>query len=387
MNWRFDTFDSILLIAQHVGMMARSLMRAGIRAHAIDQFGDADLFGCVSRYLCVSSNDDRMDGRTLQQAVDLLAPPGCRHGLIVGSGVDTHPEWVRRFAEGRVLLGNSPETLALVNTPSAFFALLDRLSISYPEIIYFPPLISDGWLYKRGCSEGGKGVAFCAPIGSVMQDAQYGYFQRHISGAAMSALFLAYAGQARVIGFNTLWVEATPDAPFLFAGAVNVADLTPVQQDLVCNYIARLVEACPLVGLNSLDFVLDEGAVRVLELNPRPSASLMLYDSVVPDGLMRAHIQACLGDAGSEYVADGKVRAFRILYAPRVLAVPHEFSWPAWCLDRPRAGASIAVGAPLCTITTQDAVTTIFGAASAAILLEQRALALLAMLEHCGAIH
>jgi predicted ATP-grasp superfamily ATP-dependent carboligase len=378
MSWDSDGFDSILLIAQHAGMMARSLMRAGIRAHAIDQFGDADLRACVNQHVLLELGDEH----ALQQAVDLLAPPDCRYGLIVGSGVDTHPGWVKRFSEGRVLLGNSPETLALVNTPSVFFALLDRLSIAYPEISCFPQRNPDEWLYKRGCSEGGKGVAFCAPIGSVAQE---GYFQRYIPGGAMSVLFLAYAGQTRVIGFNSLWVEAMPDAPFLFAGAVNRAVLTPAQQDQVCHYIARLATACSLVGLNSLDFVLDKDIVRVLELNPRPSATLMLYDAVFPDGLMWAHIQ---GSFVCEGMADGRVRAFRILYAPRLIVVPVEFTWPTWCLDRPRAGARIAGGEPLCTITTQHSATiTIPDAASAAVLLEHRVLALLAMLERPDAIH
>jgi uncharacterized protein len=376
-----DGFDSIILIAQHAGMMARSLMRAGIRPHAIDQFGDADLFECVNAH-AYSNLENEL---ALQQAVDLLAPSGCGYGLIVGSGVDTRPEWVRRFAEGRVLLGNSPETLAQVNTPAEFFALLDCADVAYPETSCFQPQNPDGWLYKRGCSEGGKGVAFCAPIVGVARD---GYFQRHIPGEAMSALFLACAGQTQLIGFNTLWVEAMPDAPFSFAGAVNRADLTSAQQVQVCNYIARIARLCPLTGLNSLDFVLDGDIVRVLELNPRPSATLMLYDAAFPKGLMWAHIEACRGSVLRERAADDRVSAFRILYAPRAIAVPFGFAWPTWCLDRPHAGARIAEGAPLCTITAQQtALITVTDAASAAILLEQRARELLFLLELPDAIH
>jgi predicted ATP-grasp superfamily ATP-dependent carboligase len=379
----------VVLIAQHAGMMARSLMRAGIRAHAIDQFGDADLFPYVNCHV-FSKMDDEL---ALQQALDLLAPPDVHHGLIYGSGVDTHPAWVRRFAERRRLLGNSPETLEKVNSPSVFFPLLDRLSIAYPETSNFHPPNPDGWLYKHGCSEGGKGVAFCAQkslaaMDSRVQNAQYGYFQRHIPGEAMSALFLAYAGQTRVLGFNTLWVEAMPDAPFFFAGAVNRAGLSPIQQNQVGNYIARLATACSLVGLNSLDFVLDDDIVRVLELNPRPSATLMLYDDDFPEGLMQAHIQACRGCIAHEVKVESQVRAFRIVYAPRAIVVPAEFAWPEWCLDRPHAGVRIAGGEPLCTVTTQHCPTIMIpDAASAAILLEQRRQALLAMLKHTDAIH
>jgi len=382
MSCRSDIPGSVLLIAQHAGMMARSLSRAGIRANAIDQFGDADLYAYVNRHVRLDMNDEL----ALQQTVDLLAPPDCGHGLIIGSGIDTHPQRVKRLAAGRTLLGNSPEILELINTPSAFFALLDRLSISYPETRCFAPDRLEGWLYKRGCSEGGKGVAFCAPRGLALmtpgdQDKPCGYFQRYIPGKAMSALFLAHAGQARIIGFNTLWNETTPDAPFLFAGAVNCADLTHAQQEQVCDYIERIVAACALTGLNSLDFVLDRGRVRVLELNPRPSATLMLYDELLPEGLMWAHIQVCRNIAAPEWVKDGHVRAFRILYAQRAISVPLGFFWPIWCFDCPDAGARVAANEPVCTITTQHAPAAVSDAASAAILLERRAQALLAMLE------
>ncbi|WNV06110.1 ATP-grasp domain-containing protein [Candidatus Methylospira mobilis] len=366
-------------------MMARSLARAGIRANAIDRFGDADLCAYLNRHVRLDLNEEQ----ALQQTVDLLAPPGCGHGLIIGSGVDMYPQRVRRFAEGRTLLGNSPEILAQINTPSAFFELLDRLSIAYPETSCLPPVNADGWLFKRGCSEGGKGVAFCAPKHLAPTDNRapnisYGYFQRYIPGEAMSALFLAHAGRAQVFGFNTLWCETTPDTPFLFAGAVSCADLTHAQRDQVCDYIERIVAACALVGLNSLDFVLDQGRVRVLELNPRPSATLMLYDELLPEGLMWMHIQACRGNVAQAWAKDGRVRAFRIVYAPRAMIVPFGFSWPAWCFDRPDAGARIAGNEPLCTITTQHTVLKISDAASAAILLEQRALALLASLGDCS---
>jgi len=338
----------LLLAAQSARMLAQSARRAKLAACAIDGFADADTRRLVPKTLAIPPGAG--DAEWLE-AAERLAPCGKGHGLVYGSGIDTRPALVEALARGRRLLGNTPETLARVNTPRRFFALLDGLGIAYPETRFSPPPQPENWLLKPGCGEGGKGVGFAAKIRpATTQD----YYQRHIPGLALSALFLADGNSARVVGFNTQWTARhDPGQPFLFAGAVNRAGLGEEQRSCMEAAANRLSAALGLVGLNSLDFVLDGENCWVLELNPRPSASMALYDEDFAQGLLKAHIAACLGEPPPPPERTSPVRAFRYLFAPQALTVQGAFQWPGYCADIPAAGTALAGGVPLCSLMAE----------------------------------
>ncbi|MFZ4703849.1 MAG: hypothetical protein ACOYMG_27710, partial [Candidatus Methylumidiphilus sp.] len=164
--------------------------------------------------------------------------------------------------------------------------------------------------------------------------------------------------------------------------------------------------AIGLVGLNSLDFVLADGVCLVLEINPRPSATIALYDEDFAEGLLALHVAACLGElppltrnavdkqpevgrnkpapAGvsgkstgrmPETVAArpysglrlnlkptalplsrhlGPVRALQIVYSPSTFIMPDGFCWPGGCADIPHPGTMMEAGQPLCSVLVKD---------------------------------
>ena len=291
-----------------------------------------------------------MDPAVLLEAAHRLAPPESGYALVYGSGLDIKPDLLEALSAGRKVYGNAPETLRLLKSPRCFFGLLDRLAIPYPETRFDPPADPWGWLVKPSCGEGGKGVGFCAqaaPPGAEL------YYQRQLPEPPMSALFLADGENARIIGFNTLWTARLPGQPFLYAGAINRAELGPDQQAQIADAIARLTQATGLRGLNSLDFMRDSALCRALEINPRPSATLSLYDADFPEGLLARHIRACRGNLGPPWQAGATIRASKAVFARRGSTIPTGFSWPAGCCDRPMPGESIAAGQPICTVEAE----------------------------------
>jgi len=341
----------LLLVAQSARMLAQSAARAGLSAAALDYFADADTRRHAARCLAVEPAPGGFDEAAWLEAADRLAPPGEESGLVYGGGIDTRPGLVAKLARGRTLLGNSPATLRRVNTPKTFFHLLDTLAIPYPQTRFAPPGDLEGWLIKPGCGEGGKGVGFAAKKRPALGDR---YYQRHLQGEAFSALFLADGRQARIIGFNTQWTAGhDPSQPFLFAGAVNRAEIDAVQRTSVEAYARKLTAALGLVGLNSLDFMAGQGVCQVLELNPRPSATMALYDEDVAEGLLAWHIAACRGRLPPNSPPSGPVRALRIVYAPRAVVVEEDTRWPPGCADIPNPGTKIAGGQPLCSLMAQ----------------------------------
>jgi predicted ATP-grasp superfamily ATP-dependent carboligase len=126
--------------------------------------------------------------------------------------------------------------------------------------------------------------------------------------------------------------------------------------------IARALTAeFELRGLCSLDFMRDGNAIGVLEVNPRPPASMSLYRPPpgVP-GLMQAHLCACLhGELPAMPLHRQDIEGIEIVFAPRPMqldeAAARELAeWPG-IRDIPGAGQRFDIDDPLCTLTASGA--------------------------------
>ncbi|MBM4200414.1 MAG: ATP-grasp domain-containing protein [Gammaproteobacteria bacterium] len=345
--------DRVLLVGVSVRMLAQSCARAGIGALALDWFADSDTAACSEHCEAVIRADALdFDRARLAALAERLAPAGSGVALIYGGGMDGRPDLLETLAQGRTLYGNAPDTVKRVKTPHRFFPLLDDLGIPYPptQLAFSRPVNDPGeWLVKHRSGEGGTGISRFGAGQTVPLDC---YLQRRLCGPGHSLLFLADGTDIAAIGFNRLMTtNHRDDRPLLFGGALTPAELTVEQRLAVHGHALALTRALRLVGLNSLDFIVREGRCHVLEINPRPSATLGLHDQAYPRGLIAAHIAACRGTLTRAAAEPRPPRGFRIVYADRDFAVPPGVAWPDWAADRPAAGTFIASGNPVCTVT------------------------------------
>jgi methenyltetrahydromethanopterin cyclohydrolase len=167
----------------------------------------------------------------------------------------------------------------------------------------------------------------------------------------LSALFAADGRHARMIGCNEQWAAAESGTRrYLYAGAVSRPPMSAEAVMRVESLVENLVEATGMIGLNGIDFVLEGDTPYVLEVNPRPTATLDLYDVDVRDGMFHAHLRACGGELPS-VSATTRSRAHAIVYAQQTGArIPPSIQWPEWCTDLPQAGSVISAGAPVCSV-------------------------------------
>jgi methenyltetrahydromethanopterin cyclohydrolase len=98
-----------------------------------------------------------------------------------------------------------------------------------------------------------------------------------------------------------------------------------------------------------MDFIHTDDCSYVLEINPRPSASMQLYDQ----NLLVRHIQACVEgqfvERNSAAYYD-EWAGYQIVYAEHDLTIPGQFEWPDWCMDLPKSGNMCRAGQPICSI-------------------------------------
>jgi predicted ATP-grasp superfamily ATP-dependent carboligase len=120
----------------------------------------------------------------------------------------------------------------------------------------------------------------------------------------MSATFIGNGRRALLLGCNQQIVLEFEGGPYRFHGVIGpLAVPAPVRRELA-RMLDALTEAFALRGLGSLDFLLDGQTIRVLEVNPRPSASLELYPQVGDRPVLRAHLAACAADGNGNLPDD-----------------------------------------------------------------------------------
>lgn len=341
--------DTLLVVATSGRMLAQSARRAGLQPLVIDLFADQD-----TRKLAAEVRALRHLGPgQISPVIDYFINRFGVRDVVYGSGIETCPESLELLNNKLNIKGNTLERLRPLLDKKKFFYCLAELGIHYPEVSFNPVKNGNGWLIKPFKGEGGSGIEHQEDADRTGLDLQFreisrhSYWQRYIQGVPMSALFLANGEKAQIVGFNRQW---TRKGSFLFSGVMSRAFLPLEQQEIVRGWLEVVVPLFVLKGLNSLDFIWDGSRCWLLEINPRPSASMMLYDDRFSRGLLFEHINTCNGRSFNSGQITYDIKAFQILYSERERRIPAGMQWPDWSLDRPAEGTLIRKDRPICSM-------------------------------------
>lgn len=346
--------ETILIVASSGRMLAQAATNIGLKPLVIDLFADLDTQALAEDFRQVKS----LAEPDLAPAVDYFIERYAVTDVIYGSGFECFPQSLHYLNSRLMLLGNDPDVFSGQLDKQVFFSTLKQLNIPYPEVVFDAPDCAEGWLLKSMQGQGGVGIRRYQADDSVDNSV---YWQKFQAGTPHSVLFLADGQQVQVVGFNSQWsVRLSATQPFVFSGVSNSCDLADAHKAVITAWLKQMVQVFALKGLNSLDFIHADGCSFVLEINPRPSASMQLYDQ----GLLARHIQSCEGVfVGVTSVAKspeaGRLKsplqsppqtACQIVYATHDLTIPERFEWPEWCMDLPKPGAFVPTRRPICSI-------------------------------------
>ncbi len=349
------TAETVLIAAFSARALAASARRAGFRPLVVDCFGDDDTATYAHASRCLPARVQvGFTARPLIAALESLAAeaPSPPIGLVLGGGFECNPRLVARLAEHFPLIGNDAETIWRTKHPQHLFPALDDLGIPHPETRLDAPPACDGWLMKRIGGSGGLHVHLC-PANPHPDKRRY--FQRRIGGAQISLLGLV-SEKSAAFAVSRQWVNPLPRRPFRYGGAVGSWPLDPDLEARLIEMSLALSERLGLKGLVSFDYLVEDGAPALLEVNPRPGATLDVFDDDAGT-LFKAHVAASRGGDPAALLSAGWhppiARAAAILYADRgALSVP-PLDWPAWSADRPRPGSTVGARQPLATVMAE----------------------------------
>jgi predicted ATP-grasp superfamily ATP-dependent carboligase len=343
---------AILIAASSGRVLAAAARRAGFRPLAADFFDDLDTRGfCAANRLVEGGLHRGFDEDNLIPALDALAEDEAPCGFVYGAGFEDRPELLEIAARRFTLIGNPPDVVRRVKAPARLSELCAALNIPHPKISVELPADSRHWLVK---SVGGAGGSHIAPVGAIRATGENIYFQRIVEGEAVSILFVADGAKAQVVGLSRQWAAPAPGEPFRFGGSVCPAGLPPGLEDQLRRAAKAVTAACGLRGLNSIDFLVAGGGYTLIEINPRPGATLDIFND--RDGaLFRAHVESCLGRLPAHLPEFSGAAAAAIAYAPRDISRMPDFDWPDWTADRQKPRSEVRAQDPLCTINARAA--------------------------------
>jgi uncharacterized protein len=335
-----------LLIAAVSGRaLAAAARRAGFRPVVMDFFDDLDTRDLTMNKVAPIDAERGFSANELILGFQRLIEEDQPIGLVYGAGFEDRPQVLDALAKNWPVLGNPAEVVARAKNPREIAELCGSLAIPHPEISYDPPVDFDRWLIKREGGGGGGHVA--RACGRDL--AQGEYYQRRVVGTPISVLVLADGRRAEIVGLSAQWTAPSALHAFQFGGAVRPAFPAPACSQQLRNVAAGISAALALRGLNSVDFLVDGCDFHLLEINPRPGATLDIFED--SDGrLLRAHVEACYGLLPREPLIFSGARASSIVFAREDLNPMPDIAWPAWCGDRQKPGTQVLCGEPICSI-------------------------------------
>ena len=339
----------LLVVATSARALAASAHCAGYAPLAADTFADTDTLAisrshCLLDLAAVHISQMTATIASLEQLVGGRQPIG----LVYGSGLEDKPWLLSAIARRWCLLGNDAATVALAKDPVALAQFCAASTIPHPEISFDPPGDCENWLIKWRGKAGGIHVRAANPADATSSSV---YFQRKMPGRNFSCLFLADGRQAMIVGLSRQWTSPSPRCPFRYGGAVQPAGLSRRMAESLQVAVHRLMAYLPLKGLNSADFLVTDECFVLLEINPRPGASLDIFESE-QSSLVEYHIRACRGQLASLPETDVATAA-RVVYATEDITSFPSFIWPSWAKDRQRSGTRLKAGDPLCTVVAR----------------------------------
>lgn len=341
---------------------------------AIDLFADRDLRG-----VCQQTQRLEASGYPegfLRRAAGMPAAPVAYCG-----GLENHPELIRQLAATRPLAGNGPTQVSCVRTPERLADVVRRAGCRFPVTVLDPAgLPADGsFLCKPLASAGGQGVVHW--YGQSTQPRNSGWcWQQCMSGQLLSVSLVLASGRADLLGVcrQVAGYRGIAGGRFRFRGAVELPPAWVARQDGLVERLKQLgsllATEAGLVGLVGIDFILPRNSPDkipvVLEVNPRPTASMELIEQRVGQSLAVRHLAACglptpavrAGQPGGT----GTTWAKEIVIARQAGTIPAtwdqqveaalaetrtaaEGDWPLLA-DRPVAGTQVKPGQPVVTV-------------------------------------
>lgn len=341
--------------------IAESAHKAGQDIFTIDYFGDSDQKQMVENYSLLR------DFNLPLRSENLIHECGRFDFdyLVYISSLENYPDLLETFPCHVKILGNSPETLRKVRDWKILRDFMIRSAIPFPEtLIPGEEKMArgfKGWLLKPTNSGGGSRIRPWE--GDALFENQI--LQKHIYGIPASVGFFANGKESVITGMSAQLIGEKRLGASGYTWCGNIMPLplkkTPSLKvlDRIKNIVNLFTSSFGLKGACGIDFIIrgnnsNDLELYILEINPRYTASMELFEKAYGLSIYSHHVAAVHGslpDFSIEAEDNSKFFAKGILFAQNNIMVKNTKGWKERGIkDIPFAGDKIKAGQPVCTI-------------------------------------
>ena len=353
-----------------VGLSTRILVQSihdTQNVFALDVFGDRDLREKVCGWKNIGNSrykiEDQKFLKVFKEVVREFSPSAWIHT----SGFEGKYNLITEAEKFLTHYGLSEENIKKVRSPASFFKALKKLNIKHPETIINKNGVptSRGWLIKNFDTSGGLGIV---KNNSSHFRTQGTYFQKEIKGKPLSVFFLVKQESIVVFGFCENLYEKKYGFPYFYQGLVGPIRLSVEVEINVLKIVKKVVDEFNLIGLNGLDFILTGNDVFVIELNPRPTAALEIFEKLMNKSLLNMHCNVFISE-GKNKMYDRKIKFNRNItlnkkfFGTKIVNCDsnimlsdiflHQLESLSYCRDIPNI-KNFKIGDPLCSIMVES---------------------------------
>ena len=344
---------TLLIVGASVRAATQSAHRAGFRVIAADLFADRDTR--LAAETCIRV--DNYPGDFAAIRCDFPDVP-----LLFTGALENYPDLLREFSRTGRTLGNSAKTVQRVSDPIGLQRALRREELPCPAVRLEPPSQDDrhSWMQKSLKRSGGGQSVQRWP--NEQQPSGQSFFQQYIEGQVVSAAYLSTGQACDLIGTSDMLVgcEWLGCKEFVYCGSIlrNASPEERSQWKTIGDAVVREFELIGAFGVDAI--VAEDGVVWPIEVNPRYTASMEIYDLAERHySVIGAHVQACEQQATSSQrqarIAEKPPTAIgkAILYANEHLEMPSQLvSHDARIrfADLPAPGERFRPGEPMLTL-------------------------------------
>jgi predicted ATP-grasp superfamily ATP-dependent carboligase len=321
----------LVLLGSSVRAMAQSCRYLHIPVWAVDQFADSDCRAVAYRVTQKELQDVTIDD--FPRDLSLLFLPG--------GGTENHASLTEQLAHSFSWCGLSGKALRAIRDPECLFPIASQCGLKIPSTFFFSDrtkksdleqmgfenLLPDQWLWKSSDRGGGLGVSDIETwdvLKYLLTIQADGYLQEKIHAEAFGAtIILSQQGEPEWIGASRLLTAGKPlpysllsdkasknyehehspssrrtDYPYLFGGAIGPVPLPQTVVDRLLSFAKQCYQCFGIKGWFQVDFMLNhQGDLWLLEINPRWSATMEIYERIQGHSLVSPHLRAWGVDA------------------------------------------------------------------------------------------
>lgn len=336
----------IMIVGACARAAAQSAHQAGYQVITADLFADSDTCQVAN---CESLLDYPHE---IPKFVSKYAPDA----VFITGALENYPSILRRISNISRLLAPPISTITSIRSPFQLKATLQAAGFDFPGITDDQVPNYGKWIAKPYLSAAGHHIH----VVTTGTECPAGYYlQEFVPGRPMSVSYLLQSNTITILGTSELMQgDVAAEEAFQFYGAItcSLADHHRLLLEL-----GNLLRKIGLRGLTGVDFILtDENHIIILEVNPRYTATMELYEHLWKQPLIALHVAAFQDtDMAAAAAASLKVAGKQIIYAKQSVMITKRLmsqfhntaaDQDLELADIPHPGTSITRGHPILTL-------------------------------------